>query len=308
MLSNSFLKQPAQGSAPLSHAFLRKVMAPLVDGWDYGSWSAVYNALSFGIAGMGSATIFFWLQVPNVTKNYRTALTITGLVTFIATYHYFRIFNSWNDAFDVKFSADEGDYVVKLTGEPFNDAYRYVDWILTVPLLLIELILVMGLPPKETVSKSWSLGLASAIMVALGYPGEIQDSPSGRWKFWFLAMIPFLYVVAELAVGLSDASAKQAPSVASLTGYARWLTIISWLTYPLVYMKMLGISGVTATAGEQIGYSIADVVAKAVFGVLIWAIAAEKSKIEEKVMAGELIQSEAKVNNLREQLEQPLLA
>merc|ERR1712094_3975 len=131
-----------------------------------------------------------------------TALTSTGLVTFIATYHYFRIFNSWNDAFDVKFSADEGDYVVKLTGEPFNDAYRYVDWILTVPLLLIELILVMGLPPKERVSKSWSLGLASAIMVALGYPGEIQDSPSGRWKFWFLAMIPFIYVVAELAVGL----------------------------------------------------------------------------------------------------------
>merc|ERR1712147_587524 len=126
----------------------------------------------------------------------------------------------------------------KLSGAPFNDAYRYVDWVLTVPLLLIELILVMGLPAKETVSKSWSLGLASAIMVALGYPGEIQDSPSGRWKFWFLAMIPFLYVVAELAVGLTNA------------------------------------------AGEQIGYSIADVVAKAVFGILIWAIAAEKSKIE----------------------------
>merc|ERR1712224_922198 len=206
-----------------------------------------------------------------------------GLVTFIATYHYFRIFNSWNDAFDVKFSAEAGDYVVKLTGEPFNDAYRYVDWILTVPLLLIELILVMGLPPKETVSKSWSLGPASAIMVALGYPGEIQDSPSGRWMWWFFAMIPFLYVVAELAVGLKEAAGFQQPSVASLTGYARWLTIISWLTYPFVYIiKILGISGVTATAGEQIGYSIADVVAKAVFGILIWAIAAEKSKIESE--------------------------
>merc|ERR1712088_1023994 len=119
-------------------------------------------------------------------------------------------------------------YVVSLTGEPFNDAYRYVDWVLTVPLLLIELILVMGLPAEETASKSWKLG------------------------------------------------------VASLTGYARWLTIISWLTYPGVYIiKMIGISGVAATAGEQIGYSIADVVAKAVFGVLIWAIASEKSKLEE---------------------------
>merc|ERR1711985_35861 len=103
---------------------------------DYGSWSAVYNALSFGIAGMGSATIFFWLQIYNVNKKYRTALTITGLVTAIATYHYFRIFNSWNDAFDVKFDA-------------------------------------------------------KAVMVALGYPGEIQDSASGRWMWWFFAMIPF---------------------------------------------------------------------------------------------------------------------
>ena len=64
----------------------------------YAQWSAVYNALSFGIAAMGSATIFFWLQVPNVTKTYRTALTITGIVTFIAAYHYFGVFNSWVEA------------------------------------------------------------------------------------------------------------------------------------------------------------------------------------------------------------------
>merc|ERR1719229_950202 len=201
-------------------------MAPLVDGWDYGSWSAVYNALSFGIAGMGSATIFFWLQIYNVNKKYRTALTISGLVTAIATYHYFRIFNSWNDAFDVKFNVHTGDYAVSLTGAPFNDAYRYVDWVLTVPLLLIELILVMGLPAEETVRKSWQLGVASAVMVSLGYPGEIQDNPQGRWMWWFFAMIPFLYVVQQLAVGLSAATDNLATthgeSVAALTGYARW--------------------------------------------------------------------------------------
>ena len=77
-------------------------MPPLPDGFTYGQWGLVYNTLSFGIAGMGSATIFFWLQLPNVTKNYRTALHITELVTAIATYHYVRIFNSWVDAFEVK--------------------------------------------------------------------------------------------------------------------------------------------------------------------------------------------------------------
>ena len=65
----------------------------------------------------------------------------------------------------MNFDAKENGYTVQLTGAPFNDAYRYVDWLLTVPLLLIELILVMGLPAEETASKAWSLGVASAMMV-----------------------------------------------------------------------------------------------------------------------------------------------
>merc|ERR1712110_1034327 len=260
-------------------AFDRGAMAPLPDGFTYGQWSLVYNSLSFGIAGMGCATIFFWLQLPNVTKNYRTALIITGLVTAIATYHYVRIFNSWVDAFEVKKSGD--DYSVAVSGAPFNDAYRYVDWLLTVPLLLIELILVMKLPKAETVALSWKLGLASAIMVALGYPGEIQNDLSVRWFWWALAMVPFSYVVITLVVGLTGATAKQPESVKGLVVAARFLTVLSWLTYPFVYIiKSMGLAGCVANTYEQFGYSIADVVAKAVFGVLIWAIAAGKSEEE----------------------------
>jgi bacteriorhodopsin len=151
-------------------------MAPLPDGFTYGQWSFVYNALSFGIAAMGIATLFFWLQLRNVNKNYQTALIITGSVTCIAFYHYVRIFNSWNEAFVVKqfvsaaaaaaaAAAAGPDYTVALSGAPFNDAYRYVDWLLTVPLLLIELILVMKLSSAETVKLSWQLGVASALIL-----------------------------------------------------------------------------------------------------------------------------------------------
>jgi len=256
-------------------------MAPLPSDFTYGQWSLVYNSLSFGIAGMGSATIFFWLQLQNVNKNYRTALTITGLVTAIATYHYVRIFNSWVDAFKVENSGG-GDYSVTVSGAPFNDAYRYVDWLLTVPLLLIELILVMKLPKAETVALSWKLGLASALMVALGYPGEIQDDLSVRWFWWALAMVPFAYVVITLVAGLNEATSKQPESVKGLVAAARYLTVVSWLTYPFVYIiKNIGLAGTVATTYEQVGYSVADVVAKAVFGVLIWAIASGKSA-EEK--------------------------
>mmetsp|Transcript_68476 Transcript_68476/g.161101 ORF Transcript_68476/g.161101 Transcript_68476/m.161101 type:complete len:263 (+) Transcript_68476:44-832(+) len=256
-------------------------MAPLAGDFSYGEWSAVYNSLSFGIAAMGTGTFFVWTQLPNVTKQYRTALTITGLVTFIAMYNYFRIFNSWVAAFEVG-SAD-GGYAVTLTGKPFNDGYRYVDWVMTVPLLLIELVLVMKLPEAETTSLCWKLGVAAALMIALGYPGEIQDDMIGRIFWWCLSMVPFLYCIGQLLVGLSEAASKQPSETAkSLVNAARYLTVVSWCFYPAVYMvKSLGLSGASATMYVQVGYSISDVIAKAVFGVLIWAIAAEKTKVEE---------------------------
>jgi len=185
------------------------------------------------------------------------------------------------DAFEVKLV--DGDYSVSTSGAPFNDAYRYVDWLLTVPLLLIELILVMKLPKDQTVSLSWQLGLAAAVMVALGYPGEIQDSLSVRWFWWAAAMVPFCYVVMTLVAGLNEATSKQPESVKGLVVTARYLTVVAWLTYPFVYIiKNIGLAGAVATTYEQVGYSLADITAKAVFGVLIWAVASGKSAEEEK--------------------------
>ena len=96
------------------------------------------NALGISRASASAAglcTVFFWLNIPNVNKKYRTGLNITGLITAIATYHYLRIFISWVGAFNVTNGGSQSDYTVELSGAPFNDAYRYVDWLLTVPLL-----------------------------------------------------------------------------------------------------------------------------------------------------------------------------
>merc|ERR1712216_584122 len=268
---------PLNTQNPLKHA------AGCRTDFNYGNWSFVYNALSFGIASMGSAMIYVWLMIGNVAKPFKPALAVNGIVTGIATYHYFRIFNSWNDAFEVFYDAALGRYVVNSAGIPFDDAYRYVDWLLTVPLLLIELILVMQLPAEEATGKMWRLGVTSALMVAVGYLGEVRDNNAARFYYWSLSMCPFCYVLYELYFGLAEATKRAPPSVASLTAQARYLTAISWLTYPAVYMiKGVCLGGPSATTYEQVGYSIADVVAKAVFGCLIWGIAHEKSKLMEE--------------------------
>ena len=238
-------------------------------------YDLVYNAFSFTIAAMGAATIFFFLGRSQVSAGYRTALTITGLVTLIATYHYFRIFQSWEASYSVLANA------IKPTGYAFNDAYRYVDWLLTVPLLLIEIILVMKLSREETVRRGTRLGLLAAAMIILGYPGEIAGSLGTRWVFWALAMVPFVIILYELFSGLSESISKQPQDVRGLVSAARWVTVLSWSFYPIVYVfPMIGFSGGGAETAVQVGYTVADIVSKVGVGILVYFIAVRKSEAE----------------------------
>jgi bacteriorhodopsin len=170
---------------------------------------------------------------------------------------------------------------VVATGEGFNRAYRYVDWLLTVPLLLVELILVMKLSNSETVSRSVKLGGAAALMIVLGYPGEVSDDVGTRAIFWILSMIPFLYIVRELVVGLKDSISQQPEEVKGLINAAAILVVASWAFYPIVYLlPLLGVTGGAAIVAVETGYTIADIVAKAVFGLLIFTIAVRKSNAD----------------------------
>ena len=111
---------------------------------------------------------------------------------------------------------------MKPSGGPnFNDAYRYVDWLLTVPLLMTELVLIMKLPIAESWSKGTRLGLLVAVMIILGYPGEVASLCGTHWIFWVLAMIPFLLIVRDLFVGVSESIAKKPDNVRGLVNAAR---------------------------------------------------------------------------------------
>jgi bacteriorhodopsin len=238
-------------------------------------YSLIYNAFSFTFAAMAATTLFMWISRSQVSVNYRTALTISGLVCAIAAYHYWRIFNSWEAAYDVR------NGVVVATGYAFNDAYRYVDWLLTVPLLLVELVLVMRLDQAETARKSLNLGLAAGLMIVLGYPGEIATDNATRALWGTLSAIPFLYIVYQLFSGLGSAIERQPEGAKGLIKQARLLTFASWGFYPIVYMAPYAqISGPDAETIIQIGYTVADLVAKAVVAVLIYNIAVRKSALE----------------------------
>ncbi len=230
----------------------------------------ITNLMSLTVAGMGAAALFFFLSRSQVAPAYRPALLISGLVVAIACYHYFRIY----DSFTAAYVLEGGTYVA--SGKPFNDAYRYADWLLTVPLLIVELIAVMNLQRALARNLTAKLAVAAVAMIALGYPGEVAETVGQAALWWGLAMIPFLYIVTVLYTQFRTVVEGQPTQVQPLVRKARFLIVASWSFYPIAYLGGLG----AAAAGEtllQVGYTFADLIAKVGLGLFIYAIARAKS-------------------------------
>ena len=181
-----------------------------------------------------------------------------------------------------------------------------VDWLLTVPLLLIEIVLVMKLSEEETFSRCLTLGVSSALMIANGYPGEVTGDPGTRWVFWFLSMIPFCYIVYTLFVGLKESQDNQPEEVRNQVKWACWATVFSWCTYPVVFiLPMLsgsssGKMGLDARSmvAVQVGYTFSDIIAKCGVGYLVYRIGLAKSMMERGESYDECSTNEGEVERV----------
>ena len=243
-----------------------------------GQFGILYNIFSFGLVSMLACTVYTLVSQSRVLPKYRGALVMSSMVTFIAGYHYMRIFKSFDSSFEA------GTLKTGTGAGAFNEAYRYVDWILTVPLLLVEVIAVLGLAKAASSSLISRLVPASAAMIALGYPGEISTVNNTKVIWGVLSTIPFLYILYVLFVELSKSLDRQPAGVAATVGRLRLLLIATWGVYPISYLLPILDSANAASPGafvnRQIGYTIADVLAKCVFGLTILKIAKMKSVAE----------------------------
>ena len=230
---------------------------------------------------MLATTVYTLVAQHRVLPKYRNALVLSSMVTFIAGYHYIRIFDSFKDA------TVEGSFNVmtdiNASTSAFNEGYRYVDWILTVPLLLVEVIAVLALAREASKSLITRLVPASAAMIALGYPGEISTESGTKVLWGVLSTLPFLYILYVLFVELGKSLDRQPEGVAATVGRLRMLLIATWGVYPIAYMlPLLGsdINDPNTFMWRQVGYTTADVLAKCLFGLTIYKIARMKSLAE----------------------------
>jgi bacteriorhodopsin len=223
--------------------------------------SGDYVGMSFWLISMAlvAATAFFFVERDRVAGKWKTSLTVSGLVTLIAAVHYFYMRDVWVS-----------------TGTSPTE-FRYIDWLLTVPLLMVEFYLVLSAVTKVPAGVFWRLLLGSIIMLVFGYMGE--SGMMGVTMAFVLAMLGWGFIVWEIFKG--EASQINAGlSNANVQGAYKAMLIcvtLGWSIYPIGYF--VGYMGGGADpAMLNIVYNLADFVNKIGFGVIIWAAAVADSE------------------------------
>lgn len=221
-----------------------------------------YTGFTFFIGSMAmtAASVFFFMEMWNMEKKWRTSMLVSGLITFIAAVHYYYMRDFW---------AENG-------ASPTE--FRYIDWILTVPLMCVEFYLIT----KKAGAKMgllWKLIALSVIMLVTGYVGEaIYGEQTVSWVWGAISGAAYFVILYMVMFGEVAKLANVAgPSVAKATRILGWFVLVGWAIYPIGYIAGTqgGLFGVPMLQGlsMDIVYNIGDAINKIGFGLVIYSLA-----------------------------------
>ncbi len=230
-----------------------------------------YTGFTFfvGTMAMMAASVFFFLSISTVEGKWKTSLLVSGLITFIAAVHYYYMRDYWG-AF----------------GES-PTFFRYVDWVLTVPLMCVEFYLILRAAGAKT-GLLWKLIIASVGMLVTGYVGEaIHRYDSVSWVWGAISGLFYFYIVYLIWFGEAKQLANaSSPAVQRAHNVLCWFVLVGWAIYPIGYI--LGTAGglfgaqisadLEAAAGAMnVIYNIGDAINKIGFGLVIYTLATTMS-------------------------------
>lgn len=214
-----------------------------------------------GCMAMMAASAFFFLSLNQFDKKWRTSVLVSGLITFIAAVHYFYMKEYW----------------AELGQSP--TFFRYVDWVLTVPLMCLEFFLILKVAGAKT-DLLWKMIGLSVVMLVTGYLGEtVYKDSAALWGG--ISGLAYFVIVYEIWLGSASKLAKAAGgNVLAAHKILCWFVLVGWAIYPLGYM--LGTDGwYTSILGKgsvDIAYNIADAINKIGFGLVIYNLAVQSQK------------------------------
>jgi len=207
-------------------------------------------------AAMVAATYFFTVERDRAEGKWKTSLTVAALVTGIAAIHYFYMRGVWIDT------------------QQSPIVFRYVDWLLTVPLQIVEFYLILAAIAIVRAALFWKLMIASLVMLIFGFLGEANLM--NYWLGFAIGMAGWGYILYEIFLGEASQISAAQGTEASKTAFnaLRLIVSIGWAIYPIGYIA----EPAMGAGALNVIYNLADFVNKIAFGVVIWVAATSSSK------------------------------
>ena len=229
-----------------------------------------YVAFTFfvGTMAMMAAAVFFFFEMSNVDKKWRTSILVSGLITFIAAVHYYYMRG---------YNLETGESPV---------FFRYVDWILTVPLMCVEFYLITKKAGGK-IGLLWKLILASIVMLVTGYIGEaIYGKETQSWIWGLLSGIAYFYIVYLVWFGeVANLARNAGPAVQKAVNTLGWFVLVGWAIYPIGYIAGTegGLFGMKMfqSLSMDVVYNIGDAINKIGFGLVIYALAQSDKSVTQ---------------------------
>src|SRR5210317_2627818 len=213
-----------------------------------------------GCMAMMAASAFFFLSMNGFDKKWRTSVLVSGLITFIAAVHYLYMRDYW---------ADFGESPT---------FFRYVDWVLTVPLMCVEFYLILKAAGAKK-SLMWRLIALSVIMLVTGYWGEaVYTTGSGPAVWGLVSGLAYFWIVYEIWLGsASKLAASAGGAVQSAHKTLCWFVLVGWAIYPIGYMAGTEgwYSGIFGGLPMDVVYNIGDAINKIGFGLVVYNLAVQ---------------------------------
>ena len=221
-----------------------------------------FVGITFWVIAMGmlAATAFFFIERSSVPSAWKTSVTVAGLITGIAFINYMYMRGVWVQ-----------------TGDS-STVYRYIDWLITVPLQMIEFYLILSAVRKVSSGMFWRLLIGSLVMLIGGYLGETEAIP--RAVGFVIGMAGWIYILYEIFSGEAGRIAAKSGNKPFVTAFnaLRMIVTVGWAIYPLGYIFGYLTGGVDANSLNVI-YNLADFINKIAFGLVIWAAAVSGGRV-----------------------------
>ena len=224
-----------------------------------------FVGITFWVVSMGmiASTVFFFAERNTVAQAWRPSVSVAGLVTGVAFVHYMYMRGIWVE-----------------TGET-PTVYRYIDWLITVPLQIVEFYLILAAVRKVPGSMFWRLLIASLVMLIFGYMGE-AGYISAIFGF-IVGVAAWIYIIFELFSGEAGKAMKSSGNKPLKTAFSamRMIVTVGWAIYPLGYLFGYLAGGVDINTLNVI-YNLADFVNKIAFGLVIWSCAMQNTSLSKR--------------------------